>query len=284
MKKYINFQTITIFLIEVFIPIICVPILPKFFLECNEMDAFIVGTCISIFLAIWLIDYKYHTKLVENSSNCNELRKDIEDIQRTINGIETYQKFTTKIDGMHPYFKKHLQNALEKNFDDFNEKNKKMIEGYVETTPYESMTFGTEGILWTKKCLLAVTSIDDYWERDNFVNKYLQAQIELIESRNITVKRIFILKNDQFKKLESMMKFQKENGISVYYINANSEYFNKEWIDEDFLIQDNELLVDLKCSSHKYGDVGKEIITVNESLVHTKIDLFNSMMRNSTAY
>lgn len=276
-----NLQTFTFFLIEVLIPLVFIPVLPAVFDNCSDIEAFLIGTCVSIFLHLWMSDSKYDAKYNNILSNTKDIQKKLEEINRILHVMEIYYKLSVLSDNMHPYFKKQIENVLLKSFDDFREKNQKLIDGYLETSPYKEQTFGIEGLQWTKRNLLAVTSIYDYWDRTSFVSDYLKVQYDLIKSKKIAIQRIFIY-DKKNKKLEKVMNEQKINGIEVYFIHVDSAYCNKEWLEQDFLIQDNVLLVDLKCKSHKYDDEGKEIITTNRSMVSQKIEMFHKMLESAT--
>lgn len=285
MKKYFNLQTFIIFLVEVAIPIIFVPLLPQIFSDWSNIDAIIVSICISIFIALWNLDYKFYGKFNNLETEEMKIKKELNNIIQQINSMETfytYQKYIENIS--HPYFKKQINIALEKNFDIFMKNNHNLFNGYIETDPYENITFGIEGLKLTKKSILAVSSINDYWERDSFIKEYLFTQYNLIKNRKIEIKRIFIIKKDNFKKMRKVMSLQKSYGIEVYYIDTSSKYFNKAWENEDFLIQDKTLLVDLQCNSHKYEHIGKEIITINKRIVNDKIIIFEKMLGNATLF
>lgn len=184
----------------------------------------------------------------------------------------------------HPYFRKQICLELEKNIHNFERTHRELFDQYIETTPYSSNTFGIEGLTWTENNICAVSSIEDYWQRDNFINDYLNKQYYMVKNNKIEIKRIFIMPKKKLKQIDKYLKEQKENGIKVYYIDSTSEYFNKDWTNEDFLIQDNILLVELQSKSHKYEKIGKEIITTDETLVLPKVEIFKKMLESAKEY
>ena len=82
------------------------------------------------------------------------------------------------------------------------------------------------------------------------------------------------------------MKEQVKCGIQVFYIDKDSEYFNPQWMQEDFLIQDNELLVDIAGRTHKFNknDSVEERITMNKNEVQQKLKRFDRLLERATEY
>lgn len=285
MKKGLNWRSILFFIIEIVIPIIITPLLPSIITDFNEAESLIISICVSILIAIWNLDYKFNNETISSGFHRKDTKKEFDSIHQKFDVFETFYEFQETLNKIsHPYFKKQIDLALEKDIEVFVHKNNDLFNGYVETNPYENRTFGVEGLKWTNKSIFAVSSVNDYWERDSFIDDYLLEQYNLIENRNVTIKRIFIATANNLKKISRIMETQKEHGIEVYYIDSSSVYFNKSWEKEDFLIQDETLLVDLQCDCHKYNHIGKEIITVSDTLIHQKMDTFKKMLENAKLY
>ena len=111
-------------------------------------------------------------------------------------------------------------------------------------------------------------------------------QSELIDQKHVTIQRIFIFEKKEWKKKEQHMKEQAKCGIQVFYIDKDSEYFNPQWMQEDFLIQDNELLVDIAGRTHKFNknDSVEERITMNKNEVQQKLKRFERLLERATEY
>lgn len=82
------------------------------------------------------------------------------------------------------------------------------------------------------------------------------------------------------------MKEQVKCGIQVFYIDKDSEYLDPQWMQEDFLIQDNELLVDIAGRTHKFNknDSVEERITMNKNEVQQKLKRFDRLLERATEY
>lgn len=278
-----NGKKVALFVIEVLIPFIAVPFLPLFLKDCGDAEAFIIGSSVSIFLAVWTLSGKLEDYHGEMNTHERDTKRGFDHIEYRMNYIETFLSFERELDKVtSPYFKKRINNSLKKNLERFKEENKALFDGHVVTSPYSNDTYGVEGLKWTKSELLAVSSVTDYWERSGFVSEYLKTQFLLISEKSVVIKRIFIGTKDKIQSTLPLMQMQQEGGIDVYFIETDSGFCNQEWCKEDFLIQDRELLVDLKVSSHTAEDGGNEIITVKDIEVNEKIALFNIMLTNAT--
>ena len=267
-------------------PFIVIPISPLLIKGCTQAEAFIIGSCISIFIAVWMLTNTVHSSSSESGLHRKATRKGFDNIDQRFNTLETFFKFENELDSIqNPYFKRRIQFALQKNLEQFKKDNKHLFEGYLETSPYNNDTYGTEGLNNTKREILAVSSIEDYWEREGFTEEYLHTQYCLIKDRAITIKRIFIGNKDTLKKLKRLMKDQQTNGIEVFYIESDSDYCPDEWKKEDFLIQDNSLVVILQADSHKADNSEKkEIITTKVEIVNDKKLQFEKMLSNAIPF
>ena len=284
------------FLVEVAIPFIAAPVLPEIW-ECTPAEAFLVGSCISIYLSLWSVTnqinegkdaFGSHGK--DASSSFETLGERIDNsfsrIDHKLDSLHTFQKFEEELKRIeNPYFRKRLMDKLIEELDLFKDKNKSLFDGYVVTHPYHQDTFGVEGLKWTEKELLAVSSIDDYWERDGFSSEYMKTQYDLIKRYPIKIIRIFIASQKHMEQLSVEMLEQHNHGIEVHYIVSDAGFCPEEWKKEAFLVQDRRLLVDMKeINSHKPGDLGREIITIRESNVNDKLKLFDKILHASRKF
>ena len=82
------------------------------------------------------------------------------------------------------------------------------------------------------------------------------------------------------------MEAQYKLGIEVYYIYYDNQFVNREWLKEDYLLQDERLLVQIYCESHKYNDTEKEteLITVVPAVFNRKIDRFLRILERAEKF
>ena len=297
MKKIkLSLKKIIFFVIQVALPIVAVPLIPVFIHDCTEGEAFIIGLGFSVFFAIWehSIDASEANKeAVEDRNNKSEkidklnhhFDKSFENLEDHIYLVETFLEFYQQISKIQsPYFRRKVNAEFMRVLEKFKVENETLLSGYVETHPYCVDTYGIDGIKFTKRELLAVSSINDYWDRENFANDYLNTQYSLIENQSIAITRIFVGKKVHLDSLRELMMDQYNHGIAVYFMEKDSQYFSPEWENEDFLIQDDSLIVDLKSESHKANSNAIEIISTRKADVERKIELFNQMLHNSKQF
>ncbi len=177
----------------------------------------------------------------------------------------------------HAYFKKWACMKI----DGFLSDNDEFFDRTNWTNPHAEDTFGISGIQFTRKTLKAITAVSDYWQ-DNFTIDYLKKQAEMIE-RGVSIKRIFIIEKNGLEAATPQMAYQLSLGIEVYYIEKGNEFIDPEWLTEDYLIQDDELLVQIFCSSHQFGgqDTTMEQITMDSVKVKNKIERFQRILERS---
>ncbi len=179
----------------------------------------------------------------------------------------------------HEYFKKWVYIKL----NSFLSENESFFNGTNWTNPHSEQTFGIEGIGYTKKSIKAITSVSDYWE-DTFTVEYLNRQAELVKD-GILISRIFVLDKPYDANAMRQMKYQYDLGIKVFYIEKGDAFINPEWLTEDYLIQDDTLLVQIYCASHKYESQEKnEMITMDPTKVSLKIERYQRILERSTLF
>ncbi len=268
----------------IILPFIIEPVVSFVFglIICNilsfEMpESMIFSALCTVFVA--LIDINIRNQVASESSD-----EKISKIESKICEISVLSKLHNKLDAIdHPYFRKHAFQRLLS----FINSNEDFFNGTNITNPHADDTFGIAGIMDTCEGgnIKAVSSIKDYWS-DSFTTEYLRGQEELIKKKNVTIQRIFFLSKSNFDSMKKLLKKQKSIGIEVYYFFCENEYIDPKWKDEDFLIQDNRLLVQVSCSSHKYDASNRnvELITLNESAVSEKRDTFSRMLERAKKF
>ena len=63
-------------------------------------------------------------------------------------------------------------------------------------------------------------------------------------------------------------------------------YLNPEWLEEDYLIQDDSLLVEITCRTHKFEGEARETERITTSLadVSIKLERFQRILERSTRF
>ena len=168
----------------------------------------------------------------------------------------------------HSYFKQWASIKLNR----FLNENDDFFDGINITNPHAEDTFGISGIKFTKKSIKAITAVSDYW-LDPFTQAYLDIQAEMIKN-GIKVTRVFVLNDkQQYDSAQKQMKYQAGLGIDVYFIYKKNDFINPEWLEEDYLIQDDQLLVSISCQSHKFGSDCDETELITSSTVEVQLKL-----------
>jgi hypothetical protein len=207
------------------------------------------------------------------------------DINKNVRNIEslTYLKHTIE-NIEHPYFQKWAQTKL--NF--VLSQNRDFFAGTNYTFPQAADTFGIEGLKYTKQrgILKAVSVVNGYWDDVGFTQEYLKEQEDLIKNKNVTIQRIFVFPQDKKTEFDQLMKLQKEKGIDVRFIHKENPFVNAEFLNEDYLIQDDKLLVQIFCSTYFYNEKEKfsELITIDETKVKEMITHFSRLYERSERY
>jgi hypothetical protein len=174
----------------------------------------------------------------------------------------------------HPYFTKLLSYKLEKFIHD----NSSLFNEDHSTSPFNADTYGAEGLRNTKDNIKCVSSFDDFWaDRGN--SDYYDYQLELL-SKGVRIQRLFVVNSSNKKSAKKEMKRQKSDGIEVRSI--DQYIFGEEGFFRDYLIQDNNLLVDLiphDPVNPKHGDSSEKISTNN---LGERIEEFNKYWTHAT--
>lgn len=258
------------FLLNVVLPV-CVTVLSLFISLAIDKVSVFESVLLSLLLGAI-------TSLVSISSSMDQTRKLYQSLDENLKDVEEFLNIKNKIEQInHPYFQKWAQGKLR----ELLEQNREFFMGTNRTNPHAVDTFGIEGLSYTKKngSIRAVSSVLDYWE-DSFAKEYLAEQGRLIKSKKVTIQRIFIVPREKEQILLAQMNEQASIGIQVGYFYSDDAFMSPEVMKEDFLIQDDSLLVQLFCESHVYdksSGASDELITLDSRKVKEKLELFNRM-------
>ena len=263
-------------------------LLCNFCLKLSAEENAIISILVGVLTAVYSQSYsltkitdahkKTHLHLkVSNSDAISELNR----VYRAISQIEKLINIEISSSQLHPYFEKQTRLKLENSLLGI----KDLLEGNNYTNPHNADTFGIEGLRHTLESgiIKATSVVEDYWE-DRFTIDYLNVQEELIVIKNVTIKRIFIFPESKYEKIKPIMEKQKALGIDVCYIFKEYDFVNKEYLKEDYLIQDNKVLVQIFCESHKATNMDDktEFITTNKTKIQEMNDHFEVLYSRST--
>lgn len=236
---------------------------------------------ILIFLLVEIIDYKFsynefvnktHSEMEKTAIELRNIRGRLGGLQSKVELINHGSELDSSLTKIkHPYFvnlvSKRLKNLLSSNSDLFVQTER--------TSPSHAHTFGANGIRSTKENLKCVSYIPEYWEDKNDT-EYMATQINLMK-RGIRIKRLFIVNDMNRDNSIAQMKFQNGLGIETKFIEQSN--VEAEFKEKDFLIQDDELLVELyfdeDAESGRHVDA-KELITIDDLAVLDRKEQFQT--------
>jgi hypothetical protein len=180
----------------------------------------------------------------------------------------------------------HFQRLLAERIDKFMADNKPILDEATETSPQSAETFGIEGLRFTKNRLRCLSSIPTYWDDrrnlpDTSNGGYLAAQKALIDSHKINIERIFVFCSADQAKYTPIMRAHKKAGVDVWFVlNDDAHNLETAWLEEDYLIQDDSLLVDL-VDWQSPGKISvytaREIITANPAAIAKKLRKYDKI-------
>ena len=249
-------------------------------------DELILAALIFIIFELASFNDKFTKLLVKNEDLMNSIEKnnarlrqnneEINFINDKFDLVKTVKNYPVELQKIkHPYFINLINTQIKNIFS-----NQEIV-----TTPSSKETFGYGGIRTTKKNLRFISSFKDYWD-DQSETEYDRTQDELIK-RGIKIRRLFIdhtvttseddlktraQKDNQFKSLMMQMESQSKRGIKVKYIPAIA--IEGVFKNKDGLIQDDELLVDLRLKDDGAHKKAEELITMNRYPVEKSITEF----------
>lgn len=159
----------------------------------------------------------------------------------------------------HPYF----VNLITKRFKQLMSNNSEIFKQTEYTSPSHVDTFGAKGIKTTRETLRCVSFIPEYWE-DKKDTEYMDIQGNLIK-RGVKIQRLFIVNDKNRENSLEQMRVQNLMGIETKAIEQSM--VDNSFREKDFLLQDDELLVDLyfeeEDASGRHVDA-KELVTMDE--------------------
>ena len=249
--------------VKVILPLVIEPVvsfvlgfLVSLYLSLSLSESLILSSICTLLVAVLDINVRMQ---VANLETCKK-NQEIEERIKQLKILSTLQDSIDNLDNA--YFKKWAILRLKRFISD----NKAFFKGTNRTNPHAEDTFGIEGIKDTLEygSIKAVSSVQDYWE-DDFTKEYLKVQADLIHNKHVTIQRIFFFPESKFDAIKKVMQEQAKIGVNVYYIFLENEFINPAWKNQDFLLQDNQLLVQIELDSHKFSEnEGEtEIITKN---------------------
>ncbi len=238
------------------------------------------------FLLVEFVDYKYTYK-----HSVDEAKDDMDKLGIELKNTKTrLAALTSKIELVqhgqqldarlaevkHPYFvgliSRRLKNLLTQNSELFVQTER--------TYPSHANTYGAQGIRTTRDNLKCVSYIPEYWE-DKGETEYMVTQINLMK-RGVKIKRLFIVNEQNRENTRKQMEYQNSLGIDTKCVEQSLVDF--EFKEKDYLVQDDELLVELYFDEgEEYGthSESKELITVDETLVQERIEQFTTNWGNA---
>ena len=233
------------------------------------------------FLLVEIIDYKFsynefvektQTDMDKTAVELRNIKSRLEGVQGKVEMINHGQELQSRLaEVKHPYFvsliSTRLKNLLTKNKDIF------MQTEF--TSPCHANTFGAQGICSTHDDLKCVSYIPEYWEDKNDT-EYMNTQVNLMK-RGVKIKRLFIVNDNNRVNTAAQMKLQNGLGIETKFIDQSM--VEAEFKEKDYLIQDNELLVELyfddDVENGRHVDA-KELITTDELKVIERREQFTT--------
>lgn len=274
--KYLKRDAVVSLLVIPLISIL-VGIIFSSLINAKLVEAIVISLLLTI--ALSLIDHNIRSQIsVEKQTESNNK---IENNMNDLKILSSIQETVSKL--KHPYFKKLAYQKLDK----FMEINQGFFTGTNKTTPHSEDTFGTDGLNYTEKNgnLKAFSHVKDYWD-DPFTTEYMNIQEHLMVTKHVTIQRIFVVAENLFDKVKPIMDKQVGIGIEVYYIMESNPYINKDWLTEDYIIQDYKLLVQISCEDHKFeeSEHESETVTIVPSIVKEKLTRFNKIIERATRY
>lgn len=219
--------------------------------------------------------------------------------------IEMVDELTAKLHNLkahwlagHPYFAKQGAMRLRKLLHDFMRDHALLLGGTHHTTPSDADTFGTPGIEMTRPggTLDCLSSMVGYWKDtrnrshlEEEIGPYLAKQRDLVKHRAVTVRRIFVIERADFPDFLPVFATQRRCGLIVRILFRDCPEtlltISPEWLMEDYLIQDQSLIVMLQPlphhRDHRYERDVKETITTDPAVVAERIARFEHLWERS---
>lgn len=238
------------------------------------------------FLLVEVIDFKFsYNKFVESTQDSmDKTVVEFRDIKSRLDGVQGkvaminhgQELHSVLADVKHPYFVSIISTRLKNMLT----KNKELFTQTEYTSPSHANTFGAQGIRSTRSSLICVSYIPEYWEDKNDT-EYMDTQVNLMK-RGVRIKRLFIANDNNRANTTAQMKLQNGLGIETKFIEQSM--VEAEFREKDYLIQDDELLVELyfedDIENGRHVDA-KELITTEELNVIERREQFTTNWANA---
>ena len=240
------------------------------------------------FLLVEVIDYKYsyNRSVDETLSNMDKLTVELKNVKTRLAALTSkgelihhgHQLDASLAKVKHPYF----VNLISKRLKGLHSSNSDLFVQTERTHPSHAHTFGAQGIRTTANNLKCVSYIPEYWEDKNDT-EYMDTQINLMK-RGVKIKRLFIINDQNRENTKKQMDYQNSLGIETKCIEQSM--VDIEFKEKDYLIQDDELLVelyfddDMECGKHSDS---KELITIDGLVVQDRKEQFKTNWANAKA-
>lgn len=238
------------------------------------------------FLLVEFVDYKhsYNRDTEGAQSNIDKLTVELKNTRTRLVALTSkvelihhgQQLDRALAEVKHPYF----VNLIARRLKSLLAQNSALFVQTERTYPSHANTFGAQGIRTTRDNLKCVSYIPEYWE-DKGETEYMDTQINLMK-RGVKIKRLFIVNDKNRDNTRKQMAYQHGLGIDTKCIEQAMVDF--EFREKDYLVQDDELLVELyfdegmEYGTHKES---KELITVDDLVVQERIEQFTTNWANA---
>ena len=151
----------------------------------------------------------------------------------------------------------------------------------------KDMKYISNGAYLKMSCTIWNFSINIYKNEE-----YTLLLKDMINKRKITIKRIFIFSSkDEKEKYNDEMERQNKIGIQVYYVYADDKFFgNEEWLYEDFIIEDDRILIQQFAYAKEDGfsispfSRDSQLITTDLAKVSEKVKHFSLLEERAIQY
>ncbi|MGL1931723.1 MAG: hypothetical protein OCC45_08170 [Desulfotalea sp.] len=169
----------------------------------------------------------------------NKLDNKLDNIEQNIITSHKIQKilYSSKYQGLPSYFKKIISHKAENYLSKIDD----ICDGLHITSPSHGDTYGANGLEDTRISLKCVSSMKEFWEAKDDTD-YIHIQNKLF-AKDVKIQRLFIYTPETKEIMSKAFEYQRNLNFSVKCI--NSELLSEEHSSRDYLIQDEQLLVDL---------------------------------------
>ena len=174
-------------------------------------------------------------------------------IKERLDQLVVHSRLNEKFERIsHPYFEKIAKEKLDEFFAD----NRDLFDGVYYTDLYDANSFFPNGLEYTSHGGKIRATCNAWSLKESFWGGlHLEKQKQLIKEKRVTIQRIFILTEEEFRDNMPMLEAQHLIKIQVYVIfkpkkksgsKENAPRVPKEWLHNDFMLLENALLIELE--------------------------------------